>query len=218
METLGDRKRYRGTCFQAANWERIGETKGRGRNDRKHQVSTGVKDIYVYPLVKDFRRRMGTPAGEGAYLRPLAVEDGLGSGEWAEKEFGKVELGDKRLRDRLIKIVSDRSRHPDVSYLDACGGDRYAAKGYYYFVDSVRDRLSPEAILAAHRERTIGRMLSHKLMLVVQDTTDLNFSSRHHTTGLGLIGTNQTGAQSLGLKLHSSLALTTDGLPLGVLR
>jgi hypothetical protein len=53
---------------------------------------------------------------------------------------------------------------------------------------------------------------------VVQDTTDLNFATRHHTAGLGLIGTNQMGAESLGLKLHSSLALTTDGLPLGVLR
>ena len=53
---------------------------------------------------------------------------------------------------------------------------------------------------------------------IVQDTTDLNFSKRHHTKGLGRIGTNQTGAESLGLKLHSSLALTTDGLPLGVLR
>ncbi|MFH1922137.1 MAG: IS4 family transposase, partial [Planctomycetota bacterium] len=218
VETFVDRERYRGTCFQAANWERIGETKGRGRNDREHRESENVKDIQVYPLVKDFRRRMGVPSGGGSHIRPLAVEDGLGSGEWAESEFGKVELGDKRLRDRLIKIASDRSQKPDASYLDACGGDRYAAKGYYYFVDGVRDELNPEAILAAHRERTIGRMMSHKMVLVVQDTTDLNFSSRHHTTGLGLIGTNQTGAQSLGLKLHSSLALTTDGLPLGVLR
>jgi hypothetical protein len=61
-------------------------------------------------------------------------------------------------------------------------------------------------------------MMTRKTVLVVQDTSDLNFSKRHHTTGLGSIGTNQTGAKSLGLKLHSSLVLTTDGLPLGVLR
>ena len=218
LETFVDRERYRGTCFQAANWERIGETKGRGRNDREHRASERVKDIYVYPLVKDFRRRMEVPEGGGRYLRPLGVEDGLSSGEWVNNEFGKVELGDKRLRDRLIKIIEDRSRQPDASYLDACGGDRYAAKSYYSFVDSTRDTLNPKAVLAAHRERTIERMMSEKLVLVVQDTTDLNFSSRHHTTGLGLIGTNQTGAKSLGLKLHSSLALTPNGLPLGVLR
>jgi hypothetical protein len=60
--------------------------------------------------------------------------------------------------------------------------------------------------------------MAHETVLVVQDTTDLNFSTRHHTQGLGLIGTNQTGAKSLGLKLHSSLALTTEAVPLGVLR
>ncbi|HEX9508806.1 MAG TPA: IS4 family transposase, partial [Myxococcales bacterium] len=103
-------------------------------------------------------------------------------------------------------------------YLEAAGGDRGAAKGYYYFIDSPRDTLHPEAMLRTHRERTIERIMTHETVLVVQDTTDLNFSKRHHTKGLGRIGTNQTGAESLGLKLHSSLALTTDGLPLGVLR
>ena len=69
-------------------------------------------------------------------LRPMAVEQGLGAKQWAEQEFGEVELGDQRLRDRLIRIVEDRADHPDASYLEAAGGDRYAAKGYYYFIDS----------------------------------------------------------------------------------
>lgn len=148
----------------------------------------------------------------------MALEQGHGASEWATQEFGTVELGDKRLRDRLIQIVEDRSQRPDASYLEAAGGDRRAAKGYYYFIDSPRDTLHPEAMLRTHRERTIERIMAHETVLVVQDTTDLNFSTRHHTAGLGRIGTNQTGAESLGLKLHSSLALTTDGLPLGVLR
>ena len=148
----------------------------------------------------------------------MALEQGQGTEQWAKQEFGTVELGDKRLRDRLIRIVEDRSKRPDASYLEAAGGDRHAAKGYYYFIDSARDTLHPEAMLRTHRERTIERIMAHETVLVVQDTTDLNFSTRHHTEGLGLIGTNQTGAESLGLKLHSSLALTTDGLPLGVLR
>src|SRR5207244_139788 len=148
----------------------------------------------------------------------LAVEEGLGAKEWAQQEFGEVELGDQRLRDRLIRIVEDRAEHPDASYLEAAGGDRYAAKGYYYFIDSPRDSLHPEAMLATHRKRTMQRMRSHPVVLVVQDTTDLNFSTRPQTTGLGLVGTNQTGAQSLGLKLHSSVVLTPEGLPLGILR
>jgi hypothetical protein len=218
VESFVDRERHDGTCFQAANWKRLGATKGRGRNDRERRSPESIKDIYVYPLVADFRRRMGVPPGRGTYLRPLALEQGQGASEWAKQEFGTVELGDKRLRDRLIKIVEDRSKRPDVSYLEAAGGSRHAAKGYYYFIDSPRDRLNPEAMLRTHRERTIERILAHETVLVVQDTTDLNFSTRPHTEGLGLVGTNQTGVESLGLKLHSCLALTTDGLPLGVLR
>ena len=129
-----------------------------------------------------------------------------------------MELGDRRLRDRLIKIVSDRVERPEASYLEASGGDRAATKAYYAFIDSSRPTLAPEALVAAtHRMRTIERMMAQKIVLVVQDATDLSFASRHHTQGLGVIGTNQTGAESLGLKLHSSLALTTDGIPLGVL-
>ena len=218
LESFVDQDKYRGTCFQAANWERIGQSKGRGRNDRANQSPESIKDIYVYPLAADFRRRMGVTVERGGNLRALAVEEGLGSGEWAKQEFGGVELGDKRLRNRLINIVEDRSNHPDASYLEAAGGDRYAAKGYYTFIDNPRETLNPEAMLSTHRKRTIERMMSHKLALVVQDNTDLNFSKRPHTEGLGLVGTNQTGAQSRGLKLHSSVVLTPEGLPLGVLR
>ncbi len=218
LETFVDTEHHDGTCFQAANWQRIGKTKGRGRNDRECRHAETVKEIYVYPLVAEFRERMGVARDRGAYLRPLAVEQGLAMGEWVEQEFGTVELGDKRLRDRLMRIVEDRSRHPNTSYLEACDGERAALKGFYAFVDSTRETLSPEAILSTHRERTIERMMSHDLVLVVQDTSDLNFSSRPQTEGLGPIGTNQTGAKSLGLKLHTSYTLNEDGLPLGVLK
>lgn len=218
VESFVDRQEHEGTCFQAANWERLGQTKGRGRNDTEFRSPESVKDIYVYPLVADFRHRMGVPQDQGCYLRPLALEDGLGKTEWAKQEFGTVELGDKRLRDRLIKIAEARWKRPDGSYLEAAEGDCAATKGYYYFIDSPRETLNPEAMIATHRERTIERMMSHDTVLVVQDTTDLNFATRPHTKGLGSIGTNQTGAKSLGLHLHSSLVLTTDGLPLGVLR
>lgn len=218
LESFVEQDKHRGTCFQAANWERIGETKGRGRNDRANQSPESIKDIYVYALAADFRRKMGVAEERGGHLLARAVEEGLGSGEWAKQEFGGVELGDKRLRDRLIRIVEDRCDHPDASYLEAAGGDRYAAKGYYTLIDNPRETLHPETMLSTHRKRTMERMMSHQLVLVVQDTTDLNFSTRLHTEGLGLVGSNQTGAQSRGLQLHSSVALTPEGVPLGVLR
>ena len=218
VESFVDRAEHAGTCFQASNWERIGETRGRGRDDKECRSPESVKDIYVYPLVVDFRRRVGVSKERGCYLRPLNLERGLGKTEWAKQEFGTVELGDARLRDRLIKIAEDRWKQPNGSYLQAVEGDRAAAKAYYYFVDSPRETLNPDALLATHRERTIERMMSEDTVLVVQDTTDLNFATRPRTKGLGRIGTNQTGAESFGLHLHSSLAMTLEGLPLGVLK
>ena len=217
LETFVDREKHLGTCFLAANWERIGETKGRGRNDLTHEANAGVKEIFVYPLATDFRERMGVPSSAGRYLRPREIHDGLEEDQWVVQEFGEVDLGDKRLRDRLIKIVDDRSRRPGTSYLDACGGDRAAIKGYYRLIDHAGDQVDPDTILSTHRSRTIERCMSQELVLAIQDTTDLNFSSRPKTTGLGFVGTNQTGAESTGLRVHSTLACTVDGLPLGIL-
>jgi hypothetical protein len=61
-------------------------------------------------------------------------------------------------------------------------------------------------------------MQAQSTVLCIQDGTDLNFSTHPQTAGLGVIGRNQTGAQSRGLHLHSTLAVSADGLPLGVLR
>ena len=59
LETLVDAKRFRGTCYRAANWIHVGQTTGRGRMDREHTAHRqAVKDIYVYPLVRDARRRL----------------------------------------------------------------------------------------------------------------------------------------------------------------
>ena len=58
LETFVDRKRFRGTCYQAANWMRLGHTEGRTRNDRNHDIRVSIKDVYLYPLIPDFRREL----------------------------------------------------------------------------------------------------------------------------------------------------------------
>jgi hypothetical protein len=59
LETLVDGNRFRGTCYRAANWIHVGQTAGRGRTDRQHQAhGQAVKDIYVYPLVRDARQQL----------------------------------------------------------------------------------------------------------------------------------------------------------------
>ena len=56
VETFVDTTRYAGTCYKAANWHRIGQTKGRSRQDSDRKLKVSVKDIFVYPLQNDFRR------------------------------------------------------------------------------------------------------------------------------------------------------------------
>ena len=55
LETFVDPERYRGTCYQAANWIGLGLTAGRGRMDRHKRYGSTRKIIYVYPLRADFR-------------------------------------------------------------------------------------------------------------------------------------------------------------------
>ena len=55
LETFVDRQRFAGTCYRAANWSCLGQTQGRGRQGPPGQLSTTVKDVYVWPLHRDFR-------------------------------------------------------------------------------------------------------------------------------------------------------------------
>jgi hypothetical protein len=59
LESFVDGSRFRGTCYQAANWQCVGQTRGRGRQGRDHQRLTAtVKDIYLYPLHRQFRQKL----------------------------------------------------------------------------------------------------------------------------------------------------------------
>jgi hypothetical protein len=50
LETFVDRERFRGSCYRAANWECVGQTQGRSRQDREHQLQVPIKDVYLYDL------------------------------------------------------------------------------------------------------------------------------------------------------------------------
>ncbi len=62
LETFVDRSRFKGTCYRAANWIRLGATQGRTRNDRDRRIQAPIKDVYLYPLIPDFRRELCAPA------------------------------------------------------------------------------------------------------------------------------------------------------------
>jgi len=58
VETFVEQQRFSGTCYRAANWVCVGQTKGRTRNDRNHRLNVPVKDVYLLGLVPDFRQRL----------------------------------------------------------------------------------------------------------------------------------------------------------------
>ncbi len=56
LETFVETRRFRGTCYKAANWTLVGRTKGRGKLDRHRQAELPIKDVWIYPLDTDFKR------------------------------------------------------------------------------------------------------------------------------------------------------------------
>ncbi len=56
LETFVDTERFAGTCYKAANWIYVGKTKGRGKLGPAGKQSLPIKDLWLYPLCRQFRR------------------------------------------------------------------------------------------------------------------------------------------------------------------
>lgn len=58
LETFVDTERFAGTCYKAANWVYLGNTTGRGKNDKTHKQTRSIKAVWGYPLSKNFREQL----------------------------------------------------------------------------------------------------------------------------------------------------------------
>ncbi len=204
VETFVEKGRFKGICYRAANWEHIGETKGRGRQDRLNEHSLAVKDIYIYPLCRDARLILS----DGP---PCPVEKVGAVPDWAEEEFGRARMGDIRLTKRLITIAKDFYARPQANIPQACQS-RARTKAAYRFFDDKSTGM--EDILASHYEATLSRISGEKIVLAVQDTTSLNYSLHPATLNLGPICHNR---KVIGLLVHDTMAFNTDRTPLGLM-
>lgn len=216
LESFVDTAMFDGACYRAANFERVGATCGRGREDRRHERNKTIKDIYVYPLQSDFRQRLGVVSFRWS---PLAVGEGLDSEHWATQEFGDAPLGDKRLSQRLVSSAALLATQPGRSFTAVAQSDVAAIKGHYRLIDRPEtdaDIVTMDAILAPHQERTCQRMANEAHVLCIADGTTLNYNGLSRCTGLGDVGSNQTGARSRGIQMHTTLAVNGDGIPLGI--
>lgn len=129
--------------------------------------------------------------------------------DWAEDELGTVALGDARLTSRLVALARSLACAPDASLPQAL--PKWSElKAAYRFFDNAK--AVPEHILSGHIGATRSRTRSVPIVLAVQDTTYLNWE--HHPATQGLGGLSDAGR---GIICHSTLAVTPERLPLGLL-
>ncbi len=210
LETYVDSERFKGTSYRAGNWTCVGSTSGRSRQDRTHDLKVSQKHIFVYELNKSARSILCTGSGKCKPQPEQLCEPKIPL-DWAEEEFGSADFGDQRLEQRLLTVARDFWANPQAAIPQACQS-RAKTKAAYRFFE--HEATTMDAILKPHYESTLNRIKKEKVILAVQDTTELNYATHTATQGLGPISTSKEGA--VGLFVHDTLAFTCDGTPLGL--
>jgi hypothetical protein len=129
--------------------------------------------------------------------------------DWIIEELATLSLGDKRLNKRAELVLTQLSRNPTDSIPTACCGAA-ETKATYRFFDN--DQVTPEKIEKAHVDATLSRMAEHRVVLLPQDKTVLNFSKQYTRQDAG----PTTKDSSHGIYLHTAIAVTPDKVCLGV--
>jgi len=117
------------------------------------------------------------------------------------------------LNRRLQQIVNDLSQNPQ-STIPQASGTWARTKGAYRFFDHAG--VTPEVILAGHQAAALERSALHQTVLMIQDTTSLNYACQEADSGLGRLGNRKD--QALGLWLHTTLAVDEAGTALGLMQ
>jgi hypothetical protein len=129
---------------------------------------------------------------------------------WSRSEMAGVEVWDQRCRGSLERICEQVLARPEESFSAACGpGLRQAGSRIFGAA-----QMSVQKMLAGHVAQTAQRCQAQTEVIVAQDTTDLNYTTHKGAKGLGPINANPG---SRGLLMHTALALTGAGVPLGLL-
>ncbi|MCR5169428.1 MAG: IS4 family transposase [Desulfovibrio sp.] len=214
IETYVDPARFPGTCYRAAGWLCIGETSGRGADDRDHSADVGRKQIYVYQLDPGFRKRLGLLSPEErelpAWVRDKALDpwEGLKGDSWAAHEFGAADLGSRARTKRLVYSAACIAKSPQTSASGAFCLDIPGREGWYRFL---RNRaVTPDGILEAHRNRTLQRAKAMKTALFVQDGMTVTLKGKRKTSGLGPVWTSGEGSSVDGLEEHATIVVDPE--------
>ena len=217
VETYVDLKRHTGTCYRAANWQPVGQTRGGNSTDRRCGRHKSRKAILVYPLQRNFRTLLCEEPGPARLAQAAALRHKLELAaahdpqDWTKDEFRSAKFTDRRLQKRLCTLARAFHAQPRAPIPQACT-DAAGARAAYRFFDKVK----MESILAPHYVATMNRAAEESgYVLAVNDTTGLNFTAHPATEGLGPLKNKDSKAQ--GLWMHSTLLFTTRGSALGLI-
>ena len=155
--------------------------------------------------------------GWDADRRRRQLQAVLGLGRFLIRPSARcANLASKALSLCLRQLPDDA---PRASFVSAAQRDRATVKAYYRMIDQpAESEMTPANILAPHRERTLQRLQGQREVLCLEDGSDPNFAEHPGCVGLGLVGKNANSKGTPGMHRHSTLAVSTDGIPPGVPR
>jgi hypothetical protein len=129
---------------------------------------------------------------------------GLSARQWAEQQFAAVELGDKRRTQRTVNVAEAMASDPSGS-IPQQNKNWKNTKGAYRLFNAARATF--QAIIDPHWQRTRDLAGQCPLVLMIQDTTWLDYTSHPGCEGLGRYGNGPRWRSGLGMMLHNVLAV-----------
>jgi len=129
---------------------------------------------------------------------------------WGRDIFLSARLPDKRLNARAARIIAGMAAKPADS-IPQTYAKWSGVKGAYRFIEN--DRVTSEAIARPVSDAAARACAPFSTVLAIQDTTGATFPKAGRMTGLGPVN----GTEAKGMCLHTTLAVSLEGLPLGVL-
>jgi len=140
--------------------------------------------------------------------------------DWIAEELATADLGDKRRKRRAMATIADMAARPQGSVLQF-SETMAQAKGTYRLLSPQSERAQEHDLATGVRaglaDACARRMAAADVVLAIQDTTSFDFHTHRATTGLGPLGGGHDGQSGQGFFLHTTLAVSAAGVPLGVL-
>jgi Transposase DNA-binding/Transposase Tn5 dimerisation domain len=122
---------------------------------------------------------------------------------WSEAHFGTAQLGDQRRVRRLVEAAAQIARHPEKPFTQVFNWNDL--RGFYRLCD--QEEATLQAVQGPHWEQTRRAMREQPVVLILHDTTELDYTSHAALTGVGPIG----DGNGRGFFQHNSLAVLPDG-------